>query len=263
MGRREPKPVILAFGGYDPTSGAGVLMDARAIAASGGHPVAVPSCLALQSTATFDRVVPVSRDTIDRALACANLAHRIVGVKVGMIGTRAAADALLAFLDRHPGLPVVLDPVIRATSGGALLAKNALPAYRLLLLRANVLTPNLPEIEKLLGRPLVRFEDGVIAARDLSEDTGAAVVLKGGHFAWKGKRGVDIVYDNGTVTLLSPPRKLAPRDAHGTGCAFASALATRLASGEPLAMAAAAAKALVAGWIAGGFKSAEGRWTLS
>ncbi len=263
MGARKKKPVILAFGGYDPTGGAGVLMDARAIDASGGYAVAVPSCLALQSTASFDRVVPLSRDTIDRALACAVRAHRIAAVKVGMIGTRAAAEALLGFLDSRPSLAVILDPVIRATSGGSLLANNALRAYRLLIERADVLTPNLPEIEKMLNRPVARFEEAVMAARDLAAVTGAAVVLKGGHFTWKGRKGTDIVFEDGTVTLLAPSRKIPARDAHGSGCAFASALAARLASGDRLVGAAAAAKDLVAGWIAGGFRSAEGRWTLS
>jgi hydroxymethylpyrimidine kinase/phosphomethylpyrimidine kinase len=260
--RRGRKPVVLAFGGFDPTGGAGVLMDARAIAASGGYPVAVPSCLALQSTAAFDRVVPLTLDTLDRALACAAKAHPIACVKVGMVGTRAAAESLLAFLDARPSLPVVLDPVIRATSGGALLASNALAAYRRLIARAGVLTPNLPEIEKIVDRPLPRFEDAVIAARDLSQSTGASIVLKGGHFPWKGKRGIDVVFEDGAVTLLPPPRKLPPRDAHGTGCAFASALATRLARGEGTVRAATGAKRLVADWIACGFPSAEGRWTL-
>lgn len=258
--RRRSRPVVLAFGGYDPTGGAGVLIDSRAILAAGGYPVAVPSCLAIQSTAAFDRVVPFSRDTIRRALDCARRAHRISAVKVGMVGTLAAARAILEFLETGEDWPVVLDPVMRATSGGALLAKNALPAYRALLDRADILTPNLPEAESLLGRRIARFEDAVIAARDLA--AGGSVVLKGGHFPWRGKRGIDLVYDEGAVTLLAPGRKLPARDAHGTGCAFASALAARVASGDTTAEAAGSAKALVARWIEGGFPSAEGRWTL-
>jgi hydroxymethylpyrimidine/phosphomethylpyrimidine kinase len=258
--RRTGPPVILAFSGYDPTGGAGVLMDARAILAAGGYPVAIPSCLAIQSTAAFDRVVPLSRDTIRRAFDCIVRAHHVAAVKIGMVGTRNAALAILEFLDPRPELPVVLDPVIRATSGGSLLAKNALPSYRALLERADVLTPNLPEAEMLLDRRIDRFEDAVIGARDLA--AGAGVVLKGGHFPWKGKRGIDLVYDDGTVTLLAPGRKVTARDAHGTGCAFASALAARIAKGDTLAEAARAAKELVARWIGGGFPSAEGRWTL-
>jgi hydroxymethylpyrimidine kinase/phosphomethylpyrimidine kinase/thiamine-phosphate diphosphorylase len=260
--RRVRKPVVLAFGGYDPTGGAGVLMDARAILAAGGYPLAVPSCLAIQSTAAFDRVVPLPGDAIARSLACAERAHRIAAVKVGMVGTPAAARAILRFLEERPSLPVVLDPVLRATAGGAPLARGARPAFPSLLARADVITPNLPEIGSLIGRKVERFEDAVVAARDLASRAGAAVVLKGGHFPWRGRKGTDLVYDGGTVTLLAPHRKLPARDAHGTGCAFASALAARLARGESPEEAARFAKALVARWIAGGFPSSEGRWTL-
>lgn len=263
MGRRRHPPVVLAFGGFDPTGGAGLLADAHAVAAAGGYAVGVPSCLALQSTASFRRVVPLSRDVLEDALEDAAKAFRIRAVKVGMVGTRAAAESLLSFLDRNPGTPVVLDPVMRSTSGGDLLARGALPAYRKLIGRATVITPNLPEIGAILGRKTPGWIDAVVAARDLSAGTGAAVVLKGGHFPWKGRRGHDLVFEDGNVTLLPPGRPLPKRDAHGTGCTFASALAARLAAGDPLVGAAREAKALVEARIASGFPSAEGRWTLS
>ncbi|HEY7528610.1 MAG TPA: bifunctional hydroxymethylpyrimidine kinase/phosphomethylpyrimidine kinase, partial [Candidatus Deferrimicrobiaceae bacterium] len=142
------------------------------------------------------------------------------------------------------------------------LAAGALPAYRRLLARSSVLTPNLPEIEKILDRRIGSFGEAILAARDLSSATGAAVVLKGGHFPWKGKRGVDIVFERRRVTLLSPGGKTPRVDAHGTGCALASALAARMALGETLVDAARSAKGLVARWIADGFPSLEGRWTL-
>ena len=113
MGRRIVPPVILAFGGYDPTGGAGVLMDAKAIHAAGGYAVAVPSCLAVQSTAAFLRAVPIPRVTIDQSLASAAKSFPLRAVKIGMVGTRQAAEAILAFLGNNPRLPVVLDPVLR------------------------------------------------------------------------------------------------------------------------------------------------------
>jgi hydroxymethylpyrimidine kinase/phosphomethylpyrimidine kinase len=254
--------VILAFGGFDPTGGAGVLMDAKAVRAAGGYSAAVPSCLAVQSTAAFSRIVSLPRGSIDRSLACVVESFRIRAVKIGMVGTRAAAEAIHNFVVRHPAMPVVLDPVLRSSSGAPLLAAAALPAYRKLLGRASVLTPNLPEIEKILDRKIRSFGEAILAARDLSSATGAAVVLKGGHFPWKGKRGVDIVFEEGRVTLLAPGGKTRGVDAHGTGCALASALAARMALGEPLVDAARSAKTLLEGWIAEGFPSLEGRWTL-
>ncbi|MBI5419256.1 MAG: hydroxymethylpyrimidine/phosphomethylpyrimidine kinase [Deltaproteobacteria bacterium] len=259
--QRQP-PVILAFGGFDPTGGAGVLRDAVAIHAAGGYAAAVPSCLAIQTTASFERIVPLPRAALDGALSCAAESFPIRAVKIGMVGTRAAAEAIHNFLVQLPNVPVVLDPVLRSSSGAPLLAQGALPAYRKLFGRASVLTPNLPEIEKILDRKVKVFGEAILAARDLALATGASVVLKGGHFPWKGKRGVDIVFEDGRVTLIGPGGKAPPVDTHGTGCALASALTARLTLGEPLVQAAQEAKALLARWITGGFPSAEGRWTL-
>ena len=260
--RRSRPPVILAFGGFDPTGGAGVLMDARAAHAAGGYAAAVPSCLAVQSTAFFDRIVPVSRLALDRSLSAVAGSFRIRAVKIGMVGTRAAAEAIHNFLVRNPALPVVIDPVLRSSSGAPLLAAAALPVYRKLLARSSVLTPNLREIEKILNRNVRSFGEAILAARDLSVAAGGAVVLKGGHFPWKGKRGVDIVFEKRRVTLLAPGGKMRRVDPHGTGCALASAIASRLALGEPLVDAARRAKALLERWIGEGFPSLEGRWTL-
>lgn len=263
MGSRKKPPVILAFGGLDPTGGAGILMDAMAIRAAGGYPAAVPSCLAIQTTASFDRIVPLPRDAMDQALARAAESFPVRAVKIGMVGTRAAAEAIHNFLARCPGIPVVLDPVLRSSSGAPLLFPRALPAYRMLLRRASVLTPNLPEAEKILDRGIPSFGEAILAARDLSLSTGAEIVLKGGHFPWKGRRGVDIVFADRVVTLLGPGPGRRRVDAHGTGCALASAIAARLAAGDPLVEAARAAKSLLEGLVASGFPSGEGRWTLS
>lgn len=262
MGNRKSPPVILAFGGYDPTGGAGVVMDAKAVRAAGGYAAAVPSCLALQSTAAFMRIVPLPRNVIEDSLSCAAKSFRIRVLKIGMVGTPAAAEAILAFAGENPRLPVVLDPVLRSSSGGALLSRDALPAFRKLLRRAGVLTPNLPEIEKILDRRIASFGEAIVAARDLSFATGAAVVLKGGHFPWKGRRGVDIVFEKRRVTLLGPGARPRHAGAHGTGCALASAIAARLAAGDPVVVAARAAKALLESMAASGFPSGEGRWTL-
>ncbi len=260
---RGSRPAVtLVVGGFDPTGGAGVVMDAKAVHAAGGYAAAVPSCLAIQTTASFDRVVPLSRSAVERSLACAAQSFRLGAVKIGMVGTRAAAEGLLRFLAAGRGIPVVLDPVLRSSSGAPLLAANALPAYRKLLVHATVLTPNLPEIEKILDRKVEAFRDAVAAAAELSAATGASVVLKGGHFPWPAKRGVDILCRDGAVTLLPPERRLPRRDAHGTGCALAAALAARLAAGDALPEAVHAAKTVLERSLAAGFPSREGRWTL-
>ncbi len=261
MGLRTEIPVILAFGGLDPTGGAGILMDARAACAAGAHACAVASCLTVQTTRSFARFASIARNVLEESLGCAGRSFRIGAVKVGMVGTRGAAEALLAFLAERKELPLVVDPVLRSSSGALLLAKAALPAYRLLLRRATVLTPNLMEAQKLLDRAISTFPAAVDAARELSDRTGAAVVLKGGHFPWRGRRGVDIVLSDNEVTLL-PPAGPYRRDPHGTGCALASALAARIAAGDAVVPAAATAKAVLQKLVAGCFPSEEGRPTL-
>jgi hydroxymethylpyrimidine/phosphomethylpyrimidine kinase len=255
------RPVILACGGLDPTGGAGILMDARAACAAGAHACAVATCLTAQTTASFTRFAAVPRDILDESLDAAEKSFRLGAVKVGMVGTRSAAEALVTFAAARRELPVLVDPVLRSSSGAPLLSKSALPAYRRLLLRADVVTPNLPEAEKLLDRRIATFGEAVESARELAERTGASVVLKGGHFPWKARRGVDIVVSGSAVTLL-PPVRLLRADPHGTGCAFAAAMAARLAAGDGVVPAAMAAKALLERLAAGGFPSAEGRVTL-
>ena len=261
MGKRNGTPVILAFGGFDPTGGAGVLMDCRAAASAGVHACAVVSCLTVQTTATFSRFASVPRGVLDDSFAAVSRSFPLRAVKVGMVGTRAAAEAILSFAASRRDLPLVLDPVLRSSSGALLLSPSALPAYRQLLRRAAVLTPNLPEAEKLLDRRIDSFADAAEAAGELSDLTGAAVVLKGGHFPWRGRRGTDIVFSDGRTTLL-PPIGRRHGDPHGTGCALAAAIAARIAAGDAVVPAVLAARSILSKLIIGGFPSAEGRPTL-
>lgn len=261
MRKRTGVPVILAFGGLDPTGGAGILMDARAACAAGAHACAMASCFTVQTTKTFARFAPISREILDESLEAAAKSFPLGALKVGMVGTRAAAEAIFSFAAARRGLPVVVDPVLRSSSGYPLLVKSALPAYRSLLRAAAVLTPNLMEAEKLADRKISSFPDALDAAKALADATGAAVVLKGGHFPWKGRRGIDIVVSDGEVTLV-PPAGTRRGDPHGTGCALASAIAARIAAGDALVPAVAAAKNVLSKLVDGGFPSAEGRPTL-
>ena len=261
MGTKERTPAILVFGGLDPTAGAGILMDSRAACAAGAHACAIASCLAIQTTKTFLRFSPISREALDDSLACAGRSFRLGAVKVGMVGTRAAAEAIFSFVCANPKIPVIVDPVLRSSSGFLLLAKSALPAYRKLIQAASVLTPNLMEAEKLLDRKISSFSEAIDAAATLSEAASAAVVLKGGHFPWKGRTGIDIVASDKTITLV-PPAKARRGDPHGTGCALAAAIAARIAAGDAIVPAVTAAKSVLAKLVEGSFPSAEGRPTL-
>ena len=261
MKMKSSTPVILVFGGLDPTGGAGILMDSRAACAAGAHACAVASCLTIQTTKTFSQFIPISRKALDDSLACVNRSFRLGAIKVGMVGTRAAAEAIFSFVSANRKIPLIVDPVLRSSSGFLLLAKSALPAYRNLIRTASVLTPNLSETEKLLDRKISSFSEAIAAAETLSETTGAAVVLKGGHFPWKGRKGIDIIASDGNITMV-PPAKARRGDPHGTGCALAAALAARIAAGDAVVPALTSAKSALTKLVESGFLSMEGRQTL-
>ena len=148
-------------------------------------------------------------------------------------------------LKRLPGIPVVIDPVMVATSGARLLRRDAQEALcRRLLPLATVVTPNLQEAEILAGFPIRTLDELVRAAVTIAERYGIACVAKGGHLP--GRRVVDVLAADGRIDLLELPR-IKVGQTHGTGCTFSAALAAGLARGLSLKDAATEAKAFVAG----------------
>ena len=158
-------------------------------------------------------------------------------------------DAVRAGLDRHGARRVVLDPVMVAASGDPLIADDAVEALRVVLLpRAALLTPNLPEAARLLGMDEARGEDEMRAQAEALVRLGAsAVLLKGGHAA--GEESVDIFHDGQALHRLASPR-VRTRNTHGTGCTLSSAIAAGLARGLPLLDAVRAGKAYISRAIA-------------
>jgi len=174
------------------------------------------------------------------------LPHYSLGAaKTGMLATAPLIEAVADCFARVPGLPKVVDPVMVATSGARLLAPDAVAALcaRLLPLAA-LITPNLPETEVLLGRPV----GGVVAAaaaaaRALRERFGCAVLVKGGHAT--AVRACDVLCDDAGCVVLETPVVADPLSTHGTGCSLSAAIAAALACGKPLLDAVAEGKAYV------------------
>jgi hydroxymethylpyrimidine/phosphomethylpyrimidine kinase len=168
---------------------------------------------------------------------------RPAGLKTGMLWSGPVIEAVAALLGSRGGVPLVVDPVLAATAGGDLLRPDALEALVAHLIpQADVITPNLLEGARLLGRDRIAEEDMEAAASALLGLGCPAVLLKGGHGT--GRQAVDVLARRDGVTRLVLPR-LTGANAHGTGCALAAALAARLARGEPLAQAASGAKGYV------------------
>jgi hydroxymethylpyrimidine/phosphomethylpyrimidine kinase len=240
-------PNILSIAGSDPSGGAGIQADIKAISANGGYAMAAITALTAQNTQNVQAVQMIPPDMVTAQIAAIRADIRIDAVKIGMLGEAAIITAVaqaLAGLDA----PIVLDPVTVAKSGDRLLRADAAQALRGLLPMAHVITPNLPEAADLLDRTEATDRTEMAdQARALLALGPQAVLLKGGHLA--GADCPDLLVDTDGLHWLTGPRH-ATRHTHGTGCTLSSALATGLGHGLPLAQAAAQAKTYVAGAIA-------------
>ncbi len=223
----QEKPVVLVIAGHDPVGGAGVQADIEAIAALGCHAATAITALTVQDTRNV-----VGFTLTDASLLRAQL-DVILGdlkpaaVKIGMIGSANNAREIARALQRLPGVPVVLDPVLVAGGGGALaLADLRAAMTNMLFPLATVITPNGPE-----ARTLANQEALADCARALAQRGAQHVLITGGHES--GAQIVTRLYRNGEeISAFSQPR--LPGNYHGSGCTLASALAARLACGSPL-----------------------------
>jgi hydroxymethylpyrimidine/phosphomethylpyrimidine kinase len=232
--------VALTVAGSDSGGGAGIQADLRTFAAHGVHGTsAITAVTAQNSVAVLDWVALDPRMVVAQMEAVAS-DMPVAAAKTGMLATAAIVSAVAAALERLRLPLVVVDPVMVAKSGDRLLDRDAETAYRQRLLPlATVVTPNLPEAESLLGRPVRTLAEMREAARALRAMGPRAVVVKGGHLEGD---AVDVFWDGERMEDLSAPR-IATKNTHGTGCTYSAAIAARLALGDPLLDAVRGAKA--------------------
>jgi hydroxymethylpyrimidine/phosphomethylpyrimidine kinase len=242
-------PNVLSIAGSDPSGGAGIQADIKAISANGAYAMAVITALTAQNTRGVTGVELVPADFVAAQIDAVFADVRVDAVKIGMIGTSEIAGAIADALQRNRARRVVLDPVMVAKGGDRLLSPEAVAILieRLLPL-TDVLTPNLPEAAALLATADPTDRAAMAALADRLRGLGARnVLLKGGHLA--GDDSPDYLRTASGGHWLEDTR-IATRNTHGTGCTLSSALAAQLALiGDPLE-AARRAKAYVAGAIA-------------
>ena len=224
-------PNVLTIAGVDPSGGAGVLADVKAISALGAYACAVIAALTAQNTRAVTGIHAVPPDFVRRQIDTLYADVRIDAVKIGMVGRapviREVADALAQWNPPH----VVLDPVMIAKSGDALLEKAAVGALvEGLLPRATVLTPNLPEAGELLGERAPETPREMRRAAErlrgrMAHDGERWVMLKGGHLTHGD--AVDLVTDGDRMVELAAPR-IDTKNTHGTGCTLSAAIAALL-----------------------------------
>jgi len=258
----EIPPVILTIAGFDPSSGAGVTADIKTIAAHGCYGVACITAMTVQSTAGVRRVQPVDADLVTETLEELASDIPIAAVHIGMLGSAAVVKALVGFLGQSSGkakLPnVVLDPILKSSSGAELLDA---PGTRLLIEKliplADVVTPNVGEAALLTGLKVTDLDEMRAAAAKLREMGSAAVVITGGHL----EKAIDLLSfttKRGVEEEVFKAERQRSNSTHGTGCAFATAMACHLALDRGLAEAALLAKTYVTAAIAAGHPLGRG-----
>lgn len=239
----------LTIAGSDSGGGAGIQADLKAFSARGVYATSVITALTAQNTRAVTAVEGVSVAMIRAQMAAVFDDIAVDAIKIGMLGTPDVIAAVADGLTGYDG-PVVLDPVMVAKSGDALLAAEAESALaELLLPRATVLTPNLPEAARLLSRAEDDAPEAMQAAGTALRALGPqAVLMKGGH--GRGAVCIDLLIDGDASPLRLEAPRIATRNTHGTGCTLSAAIAAELAKGAGLRAAVTTAHGYLQGAIA-------------
>ena len=257
-----PSRLVLTIAGSDSVAGAGIQADVKTFAAMGVYGVTAVTAITAQNTTGVIEVLPCSAEIVRSQIEAVARDVSIAAVKTGMLATseivNAAADAI-EYLGR---VPLVVDPVMSAGGQGrTLLAADAVSILKTRLFPlATVVTPNATEAAALTGIAVDSLEGARKAAERIHRFGAAAVVVKGGHIA--GADAVDVLFYDGGFMEFSAPRADVG-EVHGTGCAFASAIAARLALGDDTPAAVQRAKSYVTGAIEHSFEIGGGARILN
>lgn len=236
-------PVVLSIAGHDPSSGAGITADIKTIAAHKCYGVTCITALTVQSTRGVKGVEPVEGRVISDILEELNSDFEIAAIKIGMLGSAEAARAVAAFLKRNQPRNVVLDPVIKSSSGADLISTEGLQIVKQrLLAMAQVITPNAAEAAVLTGQSTHTPEEIEAAAWQLRRMGARNAIITGGHFD-PPLDTLSLESQQKAITLTGD--KILSRSTHGTGCAFSTALACRMALGKNVLESAKHAKSYV------------------
>src|SRR5689334_5580883 len=240
-GNVTPTARILIIAGSDSGGGAGIQADIKTVTMLGGHAMTAVTAVTAQNTLGVSAVHPVPAEIILAQIESVVSDIGVDAVKIGMIGGAFAAEQVASRLERlrseQPGLPIVFDPVMAATSGAALADEATIAAFGRLMDVATIATPNLPELKRLTSE-----EDPVSAALHLVGAHGCAVLIKGGHE--EGDALADALIETDNMTSWQGQR-IQTTSTHGTGCTLASAIAFFLAGGSSLADAVSRAREFV------------------
>ena len=232
---------VLIIAGSDSGGGAGIQADIKTVTALGGFAMTAVTALTAQNTLGVHAIHDVPPDFIAQQMRVVLEDIGADAIKIGMLGNAAAIEAVADALSAYaPEIPIILDPVMVAKGGAALLEDDASGALiSRLLPMATLLTPNIPEAEVLAARSIADIDDMEAAGRALIDAGAKAVLMKGGHM--EGDVLTDLLIEGGRIEIYSSPRQETAHT-HGTGCTLASACAVGVAQGLELPQAVARAR---------------------
>ena len=225
--------VVLAIGGFDGSGGAGTLADARAIQQNGGYPCAIVTAVTAQNTMRVDRIEPVSTELIRRQFKCVVADFQIDAIKIGLLPSATCVETLIECLESAKlNCPIVLDPVMQATSGDQLMDEKAIDALlQGLVPLTTLITPNVAETSNLTNRSVNDLNDAIASGSRLVRMGCQNVLVKGGHL--ERDKGTDVwCYQEGYEVF--EPVERQEGTVRGTGCMLASALACNLGQGKSM-----------------------------
>lgn len=246
-----PPPVVLSIAGSDNSAGAGAQADLKTFTAFGVYGLTAITCVVAEVPGVVSAISPVPPEVVAKQIELCRRHYPVAAVKTGLLCS-AEIVAIVAAALREIDVPLVIDPVMIASSGDPLLDPRATEIYKEQLFpQATLVTPNLDEAEALLGRPIRTIEGMREAGKELVEKYGCAFLLKGGHL--EGIAAIDLLFWNQRVEEFSAP--FVPGvQTHGTGCTYSAAIAAGLAVGLPLGIAVGRAKNYVTQAIATHFR---------
>lgn len=244
-------PVVLTIAGSDCSSGAGMQADLKTFQHFGTYGLTAVTCVVAETPKVVRSVHPVPPAILQDQLRVLLEAFPVAAIKTGMLFSKAHIVAVTEILAAHRAIPLVVDPVMIASTGDPLLEDHAIAAYKERLFPlATVITPNLDEAEVLWGAAARDEAAMERAANELSARHGCAVLLKGGHLG--APECADLLVANNLPEWFRAPR-IDTAASHGTGCTLSAAIAANLALGLDLHDAVAAAKAYLGRTLAGAF----------
>jgi len=246
-------PVVLTIAGSDNSCGAGAQADLKTITALGGYGQTAMTCVVAEVPGRVEAIQAVRSGLVAAQARLSFEAFPVGAVKTGMLYSTAIISAVAEVLSgAGRGVPLVVDPVMVASSGDPLLKPGAITAYlKRLIPLATLVTPNLDELRILSGMPCQDLKEMLEAGTMLVERHGCAFLLKGGHL--KSATATDLLVSRDGVEEFSAPYRQGI-DAHGTGCTYAAAIATGLAQGMNLSEAVRRAKRYISAAINGSLR---------